>query len=156
MIRSMEILKARPEQAVALTELSLRSKALWGYDKKFIEQCREELTITTEEVVASENTILVGSEGGEIVGFVCIKEEDNGKASLEGLFIDPDHVRNGYGKKLFQEAVKIAKERNYKTLEIHSDPNAVSFYEKMGAKNVGEVPSDSIPGRMLPLYELTL
>lgn len=36
------------------------------------------------------------------------------------------------------------------------DPDAVPFYEAMGARHAGAVPSGSIPGRMLPLMELRL
>ena len=34
------------------------------------------------------------------------------------------------------------------------DPNAADFYESAGARLIGERPSDSIEGRMLPLYEI--
>ena len=37
---------ARPEEAPALTELCLRSKAVWGYDAAFMQACRRELTMT--------------------------------------------------------------------------------------------------------------
>jgi hypothetical protein len=33
-------------------------------------------------------------------------------------------------------------------------PNAEGFYRKMGAERVGETPSGSIPGRMLPLMQV--
>jgi len=39
---------ARREECGLLTELALRSKAVWGYDAAFMEACREELTIRRE------------------------------------------------------------------------------------------------------------
>jgi protein Tex len=30
------------------------------------------------------------------------------------------------------------------------------FYERNGAVRIGEAPSDAVPGRLLPLYELRL
>jgi hypothetical protein len=36
------------------------------------------------------------------------------------------------------------------------DPNAVGFYEAMGARRIGSVPSVSIPDRSLPLLAVSL
>ena len=41
-------------------------------------------------------------------------------------------------------------------MAILADPNAASFYERMGARFVSHAPSDAIPGRTLPLYEYDL
>ena len=41
-------------------------------------------------------------------------------------------------------------------LTILADPNAAAFYERAGAVRIGEAPSDSVPGRLLPLYEVRL
>ena len=41
-------------------------------------------------------------------------------------------------------------------LTIAADPNAVGFYQRAGAREVGEVPSDSIAGRVLPLLVLAV
>ena len=35
-------------------------------------------------------------------------------------------------------------------------PNAAGFYERNGAVRSGEAPSDAVPGRLLPLYEVRL
>jgi hypothetical protein len=35
---------------------------------------------------------------------------------------------------------------------IQGDPNAAEFYQRCGARKIGERPSASIPGRVLPLY----
>ena len=41
-------------------------------------------------------------------------------------------------------------------LTILADPHAAGFYERNGARQIGEAPSDAIPGRSLPLYEIML
>ena len=35
-------------------------------------------------------------------------------------------------------------------ITLDADPNSVGFYQRMGMEIVGESPSGSIPGRMLP------
>ena len=37
----------RPDEAAILTELSLRSKAVWGYDEAFMLSCRNELMLAS-------------------------------------------------------------------------------------------------------------
>jgi hypothetical protein len=39
-------------------------------------------------------------------------------------------------------------------LTILADPNAAGFYEANGAVWIRDAPSDAIPGRRLPLYEM--
>jgi hypothetical protein len=44
----------------------------------------------------------------------------------------------------------------YTWLRIEADPNAVGFYRAMGAEQIGEAPSGSVPGRSLPLLAFKL
>jgi hypothetical protein len=44
----------------------------------------------------------------------------------------------------------------FTALRIDADPHAEGFYRAMGAVRVGETPSSSIPGRMLPLMTVRL
>lgn len=41
-------------------------------------------------------------------------------------------------------------------LEMLADPAARGFHERQGARQLGVVPSDALPGGRLPLLELTL
>ena len=49
-----------------------------------------------------------------------------------------------------------ARRRGAERLTILADPNATGFYERDGAVRIGEAPSDAMPGRLLPLYEVRL
>jgi hypothetical protein len=35
-----------------------------------------------------------------------------------------------------------------------ADPNAARFHERSGAVRIGKPPSDAVPGRLLPPYEI--
>jgi hypothetical protein len=50
----------------------------------------------------------------------------------------------------------LSQNRGAERLTILADPNAPGFYERNGAARIGEAPSDAVPGRLLPLYELRL
>ncbi len=73
------------------------------------------------------------------------------------MFVEPDHIGHGFGRELMRHAIARAGEAEHvERLVIQADPNAARFYESAGAVRIGERASDSIGGRMLPLYEIRL
>lgn len=54
---------------------------------------------------------------------------------------------------LFRHAVDCARLEGATELRIVSDPNAIEFYEKLGARRVGSVASQ-ITGREFPVAEI--
>jgi GNAT superfamily N-acetyltransferase len=136
-----------------LTELCLRSKAVWGYDETFIEACRDELALTTSAMRSSY--LQVAETGAVLVGVaqVTVKGEF---AELAKLFIEPTHLRRGAGKVLFQWAIAVAHCCGAVSMVIEADPSAVRFYRRMGAVDDGRAPSKSIPGRFIPRLKMLL
>jgi len=70
---------------------------------------------------------------------------------LDKLFVEPQGIRTGVGRALLARAIIEARRRGAKRLTIVADPYAAGFYERNGARRIGEAPSDAIPGRSLPL-----
>lgn len=143
----MKVRPARPAEAAILSALALRSKGHWGYDERFLEACRDELTIPADEVEARRTT--VAELDGTVVGMYTI---DGGPpvAELGQMFVDPNHIGRGVGRVLWTHAVERARAEGIHTLTIDADPFAEAFYLTMGAVRTGSVPSGSIPGRVLP------
>jgi len=139
---------ARPEEADALSALALRSKAHWGYDAEFLEACRSELTFGADFIDSGEVRLV--ENGGGPIGFYSLVPW-NSDVELGHLFVDPDYVRQGIGRLLWEDAVRRAVVLGYDRLIIESDPNAEDFYLKLGAERIGEVPSRARAGRFLPL-----
>jgi GNAT superfamily N-acetyltransferase len=67
------------------------------------------------------------------------------------LQVEPNCLRGGVGKLLFAWATGIARSQGADCLMIESDPGAVPFYRRMGARVIGSAPSGSIPRRVLPV-----
>jgi GNAT superfamily N-acetyltransferase len=150
MIRS-----ARPAEAAVLTSLALRAKAHWGYDAAFIEACREERTVTAEQIRLSIVRIL--DLGGGPVGFYTLAPQSPGQQmELQHLFVEPDHIRRGYGKRLFDDAGQNARALGFAVLMIVSDPFAEGFYRARGAERVGAIRSSVRPARELPVLHFDL
>jgi GNAT superfamily N-acetyltransferase len=149
----LQLRPARPDEAELLTDLCLRSKAVWGYDEAFMRACRAELTLSAADLAPS--SLQVAVDGDEVAGLVQIAVEGE-KADLAKLFIAPSTLRAGVGRQLFDWAVKSARERGARWLWIEADPDAAGFYRRMGAIDDGVAPSGSIPGRFLPRLKLRL
>lgn len=137
----------------ALSELCLRSKAHWGYDAAFIAACRPELTLTPDDL--TQSLTLVAEIGGQCAGLVQLSRSA-APAELLKLFVDPPFIGTGLGGQLFRRAVAEARAQGADAMEIEADPGARAFYEAMGARRIGWVPSGAIPGRRLPLMRLDL
>lgn len=136
----------RPDEADALTELCVRSKASHGYDAAFMAACRDELTVKLD---SPGRRIAVVEENGCLLGLAEISI-DGRTAELEKLFVEPSRFGLGVGRKLFQWAQAEAVGAGADRMMVDSDPNAAAFYRARGAVEVGSVPSGSIPGRLLP------
>jgi GNAT superfamily N-acetyltransferase len=145
--------RARPDEAIPLTELAFRSKAHWGYDREFMQACRAALTVTAEFIAGAD--VYVAEVEGRVVGFYSLAPW-NSDLELYHFFVDPPAMGNGVGRRLWDDAVRRATEFAYPKLLIQSDPYAEGFYLKLGAERIGEVPSEAMPGRTLPLLVFPL
>jgi GNAT superfamily N-acetyltransferase len=140
--------RAIAADATPLTALALRSKAHWGYDKAFMAACREELTVSAEAIVSAEVWVCEDADG-VLAGFFDLRREDD-VAEVYDLFVDPKAMGHGVGRMLWAKLEELAHQMAACTIGIDADPHAVGYYERMGARVVGEVPSGSIEGRLLP------
>ncbi|MCB9608374.1 MAG: GNAT family N-acetyltransferase [Polyangiaceae bacterium] len=159
---------AEAEDAAVLSGLALRSKAVWGYSEDFMARCREELTLTPNQLEEDwgylyEDADAAGSE--RVVGFVLVSRCSRDRLQqfpeaisagvafeVEALFVEPQRLGQGVGKRLFEKAREYAARVSPTgELWIQSDPNAEAFYLRCGAVRVGELESASVRGRWLPL-----
>ena len=151
---SLRLRPARSGEAAALSALAVRSKGHWGYDEQFMATCARELTWNETEL-ASVVIWVAENQAGKMLGFCELRLAD-GLLELDALYVDPSAMGQGAGKALWSKAEDAAREWSARAIGLDADPHAVGFYEHMGAKVVGEAPSGSIPGRMLPRMESTI
>ncbi|WP_436637672.1 GNAT family N-acetyltransferase [Microbaculum sp. FT89] len=147
MLDEPHIRRARVDEAGLLTDLVLRAKAHWGYDEAFIEACRDELTVQSRRIETGE--LWVVEIGGRPAGVLEVLLEDR-HAEVFLCFVDPSAMGRGVGRVLWTKAEEIARAAGLDVIGVDSDPHAEGFYRTMGAVRVGEAPSGSISGRMLP------
>jgi GNAT superfamily N-acetyltransferase len=145
---------ATADEANALSDLAFRAKAHWGYPDDFMDACRGELTYPSELVAAGG--FAVAEVDGHRTGFYALSKVSPNTAELDALFVEPEHIGSGVGRALLDDALAAGRQAALERIIVQADPNAAGFYERAGAVQIGERESGSIPGRMLPLYEIRL
>lgn len=148
----IKIRRAKIGDVDAMTDVIFRSKQSNGYDDVFMEACREELRVTAANLGRAEFWV---AEDGAICGCVALTI-DGEIGEVENFFVDPDRQRQGIGRILWDQVMARVRAANVTRLVLDADPTAVPFYEAMGFVVIGETPSGSIKGRMLPLMEMRL
>jgi GNAT superfamily N-acetyltransferase len=139
MTQGLNIRRAQPEDAAALTTIAHEAKRHWGYPEYWINHWQDDLTISPEFVTA--NPVYVAERDDELLGFYALIVREH-KAELEHLWVAPAHIGSGVGKELFIHAMQNAADQNISAVAIASDPNAEGFYRKMGAHRIGETVSE--------------
>ncbi len=147
---------AHPAEAPLLSELALRSKRHWGYDDDFMNRCRPQLMVDPDQITRDRVTLVEGGAEGAIMGFYALagSSDDDGEISM--LFVDPPWIGTGLGAHLLEHASLTARHLGWSAVRIEADPFAAPFYEHMGAVRIGDVRSELIAGRTLPLLRMPL
>jgi predicted N-acetyltransferase YhbS len=148
------IRRALPEEAEQLTKITVASKSHWNYPEKWIQTWLPELTFSPEYV--SENEMWLAVVDDRLSAYYSLKQNDEG-LWLENLWVLPEYMGLGIGNKLFHHALERSRAHGASTLKIEADPNAQSFYEKMGARKISEHQYE-LDGqlRILPVMEINL
>lgn len=142
----MKFREATIKDLSRLNQISVASKAHWGYPKEWMEHWMDDLILTEAEV--NSYGIMVLELLSEIIGFCAIVEEA-GYYEVMHLWLLPNHIGKGYGKVLLDTSIAkfVSKKKPIWTL---ADPNAELFYTKQGFVTFDK--RESFPkGRFLPL-----
>jgi GNAT superfamily N-acetyltransferase len=148
----VEIRQAVPDDAPRLTEIAFAAKRHWGYDESLIALWSAELTVSANFIATHD--VNCATRERTIIGFYALRRESNA-FELELMWVEPPHIGTGVGAELFRHAVRAVASHGGTLMRIASDPNAEGFYEKMGARRIGDVPSRP-EGRTLPLLEFAV
>jgi GNAT superfamily N-acetyltransferase len=149
---AIEIRRAVPTDAPALTRVAHAAKRHWRYPEEWILQWKAALTVDESYVAA--RPVYCAVEDAECVGFYALIGE-GATWELDHMWVAPSRIGAGVGTRLFEHALLTLRKAGGRTLKIVSDPNAEGFYRKMGAVRVGEEPSTP-EGRKLPVLEFSL
>ena len=144
-----------PDQAGVLSKITVRAKASWGYPATWIDNWREELTITREYIETYD--VFVAEFKRRLAGLVSI-EITSPIAEIGNLWVDPEYHGHGIGRQLVQHCIDYARHNRLDALLVESDPNALGFYQRVGGVHVESRPAPlpGMPERTLPVLRFEL
>jgi len=153
--------KAIEDDSNILTEISFAAKRHWKYPDNYFDLWKDELTITKDYI--NQNIVYKAQLGDLTLGFYSIVENKSDFYSgetfvkqgfyLEHIFIKPEYHKFGIGRLMIDHAKRISKNTGINNMLIFVDPYVKGFYDKIGADYLYDSKS-SIPGRLIPVYEL--
>lgn len=143
----IEILPASPADHADISQIALAAKGYWGYPQAWLTSWDDQLRIPPE--VIEKDLVYKAQVHGETVAFYALTSQAGNKMAFNHLWVKPEWIGHGIGSLLFQHALHQAAASGASLVEIESDPNALGFYLKMGAKQVGTRASNM--DRKLPL-----
>jgi GNAT superfamily N-acetyltransferase len=126
-----------------LREIARSAKGHWGYDPQLVADWAAAIDFPPEERLVVEDQ-----------GWAAVVPRGE-VAWLDDLWVEPGAIGQGLGRELFERAAAIAREAGCTRMEWEAEPNALGFYERLGAVYV----RDSEPsewGRVLAVMGVSL
>jgi GNAT superfamily N-acetyltransferase len=122
-----------------LKEIAVASKSFWGYEPELVREWADRGDFSPERL--RELTVFVAELEGDVVAWASLIPK--GRAAwLEDLWVEPEWIGKGVGGRLFRHAAEHARRTGAKVMEWEAEPNALGFYEKMGARYVRDSASE--------------
>ena len=89
--------------------------------------------------------VAVDRDAGVALGFVTTTVAD-GVVEVVDLFVDPDRMRQGVARMLFDDVVAWARTGGARRIEVDGNPHARAFYEAVGLDVEDTVDTEFGPG----------
>jgi GNAT superfamily N-acetyltransferase len=149
---AVSIRRARPDEGERLREIAVASKSHWGYERERVERWAADGDFSPAGLAAKE--VLVAEVDGRPVAWASLLPRGE-VCWLDDLWVEPEWIGAGLGSLLFRRAAERATRLGAVRLEWEAEPNAVGFYEKLGARRLRES-GPSAWGRILSIYGVDL
>lgn len=137
---------ALPHQAPDLSSIALKAKGSWGYSSEQLDLWRTEFLTVSPEYIEVNRVWVAAVDKQQPVGFTAIEQRGE-EAILDHLWVLPDYMGRGIGKRLFLHVAATIPR-----FVFTSDPHADAFYHKLGAQKIGDYYS-VLQKKMLTKFE---
>ena len=122
-------------ERAALEALQRRSSDVW-------QRYREQLAANPDAIALPQTVIdngwvcVADVADDKPIGFSVVIPADSAVHELDGLFVEPGHIRRGVGRALVEDAAARAAYAGAPWLEVTAGP-AQGFYERVGFTLIG-------------------
>lgn len=110
-----------------------------------------ELVGPSDAAVAEGRTRVAVAADGTIQGFATWCRLEQRALDLEDLFVDPDRMRTGVGRRLVADIVALAAREGIDRLEVTANSHADAFYRSVGFVHAGVTETEFGPAVRMEL-----
>jgi GNAT superfamily N-acetyltransferase len=103
---SAEIRQARPDERVPLEALQRRSSMHHPMYREQLTDHPDAIHLPLDKIEAGR--VRVCEHGTVVLGFSVLLAPTAGVCELDGLFVEPAHMRTGVGRRLIEDAARMA------------------------------------------------
>jgi predicted N-acetyltransferase YhbS len=148
---ALTIRLARVSERKALERLQRRSSMHEPMYRTQLAAHPDAIELSADQITAG--VVRVAEQNGVIVGFAVLLERPADAWELDGLFVEPERMRCGVGRRLVEDAKRIGRERGATRIDVVANPQAVAFYEAVGFIPAGTAQTrfGSAPRMSLPV-----
>lgn len=147
--RPVWVRDARRYERIALEALQWRASLHNDGDRAALLAHPDAISLPQRQI--DHGIVRVLEQTAAIVGFAVLLEPTAGACELDGLFVEPEHMRGGLGRRLIDDAVRIARARGATRIEVIANPHADAFYRAVGFTVAGDATTRFGPGTRMCL-----
>jgi GNAT superfamily N-acetyltransferase len=147
------VVQVRPAIAADLPALRrlFRRSSLSNEGDRELMLAHPELVGPSDAAVAGGRTRVAVAADDTIRGFATWRRLEQGALDLEDLFVDPDWMRTGVGRRLVADILALAAREGIDRVEVTANPHADAFYRSVGFVHVGETETEFGPAARMEL-----
>jgi predicted N-acetyltransferase YhbS len=134
----------------ALEQLQRRSSVHEPMYRSQLAEHPDAIELPAEQIEAG--LVRVAEEDGVIVGFAVLLDRSGDACELDGLFVEPGRMRTGVGRRLVDDARRIAHDRGAARIDVIANPQALAFYSAVGFVAAGEAHTRFGPAPRMSLH----
>ncbi|GHV54567.1 hypothetical protein FACS1894216_14860 [Synergistales bacterium] len=149
----LTIRPAMPYEADRLSHICFRAMAYRGSTTELLNGLEEtdHFSVSPDDIEANMAYVAEDEEEGDAVGFYLMRASEN-ECVVNKFYVIPESVGEDARAHLFFHACEMAETAGAECLTIEAEPEAMGFFEEMGAEPIG----DSRAGAKFALLRLRL
>ena len=155
---AVEIVEADTDEDVAHIRGLFRAYADWLNVDLCFQGFEEELAGLPGMYAPPKGHLLLAKVDGKVAGCVGLRPLEDGICEMKRLWVEPDFLGLGIGKRLAEAIVEAGRELGYQAMRLDTMPErlkaAGSIYEALGFKEIPDYYHNPLDG--VVMFELTL
>lgn len=125
------------ESMIDVIQASLLATHVELYPKEDLEETFNNYTFDKVSTYINRADYFVAEEKGKIIGCVLLKDN-----KMRSLYVCPEYMGKGIGKRLVERVEKCAKEKGLKYIWLWSSLVSFDFYKHMGYEYIKDIEND--------------